>query len=61
MKNRIIQNEIIRDIMTHFLQEDHDYEKLKSVSNFWNNNQIEYESNGDRNKDLSLDEYLDLT
>ena len=61
MKNRIIQNEIIRDIRTHFVQEDHDYEKLKSVSNFWNNNQIEYESNGDRNKDLSLDEYLDLT
>ena len=28
------------------------------VSNFWNNNYIEYESNGDRNRNLSLDEYL---
>ena len=31
---------------------------LKRVSNFWNNNYIEYESNGDRNRNLSLDEYL---
>ena len=26
--------------------------------NFWNNNYIEYESNGDKNKNLPLDEYL---
>ena len=26
---------------------------------FWSNNYIGYESNGDRNKNLSLDEYLD--
>ena len=29
-----------------------------SVSNFWSNNYIEYESNGDRNKTLSGEEYL---
>ena len=28
------------------------------VSNFWSNNYIEYESNGDRNKALSVEEYL---
>ena len=28
------------------------------VSNFWSNNYIEYESNGDRNKILSAEEYL---
>ena len=28
------------------------------MGNFWNNNYIEYESNGDRNKNLSLKEYL---
>ena len=30
----------------------------KRVSNFWNNNYIEYEINGDRNRNLSLDKYL---
>ena len=28
------------------------------MSNILNNNCIEYESNGDRNRNLSLDEYL---
>ena len=28
------------------------------VNNFWNNNYIKYESNGDKNKNLSFDEYL---
>ena len=27
----------------------------KRVSSFWNNNYIEYESNGDKNNNLSLD------
>ena len=28
------------------------------VSNFWSKNYIEYESNGDRDKTLSVEEYL---
>ena len=28
------------------------------MSNSWKNNNIEYESNGDRNRNLSPDEYL---
>ena len=28
------------------------------MKNFWSNNYIEYESNGDRNKTLSAEEYL---
>ena len=28
------------------------------LNNFWSNNYIEYESNGDRNKTLSVEEYL---
>ena len=28
------------------------------VSNFWNNNYIKYESNGNKNRNLSLDKYL---
>ena len=34
-----------------------DYYKPKRVSNFWNNNYIEYESNGDKTRNLSLDKY----
>ena len=26
---------------------------------FWNNNYTEYESNGDRNKELTIEEYLE--
>ena len=33
--------------------------KIFGSSSFWNNNYIAYESNGDRNKSLSLKEYLD--
>ena len=29
------------------------------VSNFWSDNYIKYESNSDRNKTLSVEEYLD--
>ena len=48
---------MIRDIRTLFEQEE-DYYKPKRVNSFWNNNYIEYESNGDKNRNLSLDEYL---
>ena len=53
---RLIKDRIIRDIRSRFEQQEEDYSNPKSVSNFWNNNYIEYESNGDRN--LSLDKYL---
>ena len=29
------------------------------INNFWSNNYIEYESNGDNNKVLPVEEYLD--
>ena len=48
---------MIRDIRTLFEQGE-DYYKPKRVNSFWNNNYIEYESNGDKNRNLSLDEYL---
>ena len=35
--------------------------KPERVNKFWNNNYIEYESNGDKNRNLSLDEYLNKT
>ena len=49
---------MIRDIMTLFKQEDDCYKPIR-VGNFWNNNHIEYESSGGRNKNLSIKEYLD--
>ena len=52
-----IKDRIIRGIRILFSQEE-DYYKPKRVINFWNNNYIEYDSNGDKNKILSLDEYL---
>ena len=55
---RIIKDIIIRDIRTFFEQKEEDYYKPKRVSNFWNNNYIEYESNGDKNRNLLFDEYL---
>ena len=50
-------NKEIRDIMAHFEQEE-DYYELKRVYNFWKNNYMGYESNSDKNRNLSLDEYL---
>ena len=41
-------------------EEKHNYYKPVRVNNFWSNNYIEYESNVDRNKTLSIEEYLNL-
>ena len=40
------------------MEKEKDFYEPKRVNDFWNNNYIEYESNGDKNKNLSLDEYL---
>ena len=58
-KKREVNNRIIRDIRALFEQEEKVYYKPKRVSNLWNNNYIEYESNDDKNRNLSLDKYLD--
>ena len=36
---------------------EENYYKLVRVSNYWSNNYIKYENNGDRNKTLSVGEY----
>ena len=38
-------------------EEVDDYYKLTRVSNFWNNNYLKCERDGDRNKKLHLEEY----
>ena len=57
INKRLTKDRIIRDIKTLFEQEE-DYYRPKRVRNIWNNNHIECESNGDKNRNLSLDEYL---
>ena len=57
-ENKAIKDRIIRDIRGLFEQEKEDYCKLVSVGNFWSRIYIEFESNGDRNKTLSIEEYL---
>ena len=39
-------------------KKDENYYKPARVGSFWSNNWIEYESNGDRNKIQSFEEYL---
>ena len=56
-KERIIKGRIIRDIKTRF-EEVKDCYEPKRVSNFWNNNYTEHGTNGDKNRNLSLDKYL---
>ena len=51
----------IRDIKKLFEHEKEYYYKPVRVSNFDCNNYIEYESNGDKNKTLSIKEHLDET
>ena len=57
LKNEIndglIKDKIIRDIRTLCEQQEEHYYKPKRVSNFWNNNYIEYESN-EKNRNLYI-------
>ena len=50
----MIKDKIIRDIRSLF-EEEEDCYKPERVSTFWNNNYIDYESNGVKNSSLSLD------
>ena len=53
-----IKDRILRDIKNLFEHEEENYYKLVRVNNFWSNNYIEYESNSNRDKTLSVEEYL---
>ena len=49
---RLIKDRIIRDIESLFEQQQEDYYEHKRESNFGNYSYIEYESNGDKNRNL---------
>ena len=53
-------NSIIRDIKTLFLQEEEYYCKAVIITNVMNNDYIEYESNSDRNKNVSVKQYINV-
>ena len=52
------KHRIIADNRTIFEEDDDEYYTPKRISKFWNNNYIEYENNGDRNKHVLLEEFL---
>ena len=54
-ENEESKGRVIRDIRKLFQKEKEDYWKLVGVENFWSRNYIEYESNRNRNKTLSID------
>ena len=56
--DKAIKKRIIRDIRNLFEDKKEDYYRLVKEIIFWCNNYIEYESNGDRNKTLSAEEYF---
>ena len=56
---KIVKDNIIRDFRILLEQEkEEDYYEPVRVSKFWDNNNIEYEGNGVKNRNLSFDEYL---
>ena len=55
IKDRILR--YIKNLFEHDKEEN--YYKAVKISDFWCKHYIEYESNNDRNKTLSFEEYLD--
>ena len=57
---KIIKNIVLRNInnLFEYEKEEENYYKPVGANNFWSNNYIEYKSNGDKNKILSVEEYL---
>ena len=54
-ENEAIKNRIIKDIKNLFEQKTVDSYKPVRADNFWSRKYFEYESNGDRNKKISLE------
>ena len=56
-----IKDIVLRNIknLFEYEKEEENYYKPVRVNNFWSNNYIEYKSNGDKNKILSVEKYLD--
>ena len=57
-KDNYIKDEVLRDARNLFESNKEDYNKPIRINNAFNSNYIEYESNGDKDKMLSVKEYL---
>ena len=53
-----IKDRLISDNRNLFEQKKEDYYRSVRLRNFWSWNYIEYETNEDKNKKLSIEEYL---
>ena len=60
-ENELIKERIVKGIRNLLEHEKEDYYKAVRVGNFWSNNHIECESNGDRDKTLSVEVYRNET
>ena len=57
-ENEATKCRMVWDIRNLFGQKKEDYYRPVRVGNFWSRNYIEYESNNDKTKTLSIGEYL---
>ena len=57
IKKKKIKARVNKDIRK-IIESEEVFFKPVRVCNFWNNNYIEYESNGDENKTLSIKQYF---
>ena len=53
-----LKDRILRDIKNLYEHEEENYYKPVRVNKFWSKNYTKYESNGDINKALSVEEHL---
>ena len=60
-ENEEIKDRVIRDIKNLFEKAEEDYCNPIRVGNRYSNSYIEYESNSDRNKTPSIDEFFNKT
>ena len=59
LKNEV-KDIVLRNVKNLFeFEKEENYYKPVRVNNFWSNNYIEYKSKGDKNRILSIEEYLD--
>ena len=57
-KDKAIKDRILRDIKNLLEHKEENYFKPVKVNHFWSYNYIEHKNYGDRNKTLSVEEYL---
>ena len=60
-KKNIDENKLIRDLRTLYEPEEENYYKPQKLKGAFDDEYIEYESNGDRDQKFSIEEFLNMT